>query len=83
MFSQPCRSQIHRQSPDCDQPDTEGEPEEVLQGERDQTHSAPQKPASMCGADVSGFNAFRFDHLPTGTLCGQIGKMPMQKLKVE
>lgn len=31
---QPCRPQVYRQSPDCHQPDTEGESEEVLQGEQ-------------------------------------------------
>lgn len=31
---QPCRPQVYRQSPDRHQPDTEGEPEEVLQGEQ-------------------------------------------------
>lgn len=31
---QPCCPQVYRQSPDCHQPDTEGESAEVLQGEQ-------------------------------------------------
>uniref|UniRef100_A0AAZ3R154 Large ribosomal subunit protein uL29 n=1 Tax=Oncorhynchus tshawytscha TaxID=74940 RepID=A0AAZ3R154_ONCTS len=30
--TEPCRSEVHCQSPDCRQPDPEGEPEEILQG---------------------------------------------------
>lgn len=32
LLFQPCRSEVHRQSPDSRQPDPEGEPEEILQG---------------------------------------------------
>merc|ERR1711915_654796 len=57
----PCCPKIHRQSPDCNQPNTEGEPEEVLQGQEvqapgsetqeDQSSAPPSQQARGESAD--------------------------------